>query len=280
LVASAAIITTLKETGMKLGLLTLISIAVLLPIPAQAKTDPPPLPERSPKRAAQPPKRLQPSEVPTDPWSDAEVAAAKAKCTETLSGVRLDFEPLPPFKQGQCGTAAPILLRSVGSDTKVEIDPPATVTCELAKALSTWIFDEVQPEAMALLDSPVVKLRASSYACRNCYNRLNAHLSEHALANAFDLSEFVLASGEHITIRDDWDSRSIALPLRNPLHVMNVSASPQTVAAPLPRKSQFVRDAHQSACQIFGTVLGPAANRAHEDHFHLDMKQRRASLCQ
>ena len=191
---------------------------VSLPLPAQAKTDTPPLPERSPKRAA-PQKPLRPSEVPTDPWSDAEVAAAKAKCTETLSGIRLDFEPLPAFKQGLCGTAARILLRSIGSDTRVEIDPPATVTCELAKALSNWILDEVQPEAMALLDSPVVKLRASSYACRTCYNRSNGHLSEHALANAFDLSEFVLASGQHITIRDDWNSRFLALPLRNSLHV-------------------------------------------------------------
>jgi hypothetical protein len=265
---------------MKLGSLTLMLLVVSLPIPAQAKTDTPPLPERSPKRAAPPQKPLRPSEVPTDPWSDAEVAAAKAKCTETLSGIRLDFEPLPAFKQGLCGTAAPILLRSVGSDTKVEIDPPATVTCELAKALSNWIFNEVQPEAMALLDSPVVKLRASSYACRNCYNRINGHLSEHALANAFDLSEFVLASGQHITIRDGWDSRLIALPLRNPLHVISVSASSETVAAPLSRESQFVRNAHQSACQMFGTVLGPAANRAHNDHFHLDMKQRRTNLCQ
>lgn len=241
---------------------------VSLPLPAQAKTDTPPLPERSPKRAA-PQKPLRPSEVPTDPWSDAEVAAAKAKCTETLSGIRLDFEPLPAFKQRLCGTAAPILLRSIGSDTRVEIDPPATVTCELAKALSNWILDEVQPEAIALLDSPVVKLRASSYACRNCYNRSNGHLSEHALANAFDLSEFVLASGQHITIRDDWNSRFLALPLRNSLHVINVSASSQTVAPPLSRGSQFARNAHQSAWQMFGTVLGPAANRAHKDHFSL-----------
>jgi hypothetical protein len=193
---------------------------------------------------------LRPSEFPTDPWSDAEVAAAKANNTETLSGIRLDYEPLPAFKQGLCGTAAPILLRSIGSDTKVEIDPPATMTCELAKALSNWILDEVQPEAIALLDSPVVKLHASSYACRNCYNRINGHLSEHALANAFDLSEFVLASGQHITIRDDWDSRLLAL--RNPLQVINASAS---VAAPLSRESQFVRIRAHVRC--LEQYLGP-----------------------
>ena len=32
---------------------------------------------------------------------------------------------------------------------------------------------------------------------------------------------------------------------------------------------------HDDACQTFGTVLGPAANEAHKNHFHFDMKARR-----
>ena len=28
------------------------------------------------------------------------------------------------------------------------------------------------------------------------------------------------------------------------------------------------------ACTQFGTVIGPEANEAHRDHFHLDMKKR------
>jgi hypothetical protein len=257
---------------MKLSSLTLILIAVSLPIFAQAKTNPP-LPERSPKRAASQ-KHLLPSEVPNNPWSDAEVAAAKAKCTETLSGVRLDFEPLPPIRQGLCGTPAPILLKSVGVDNAVELDPPATVNCELAKALSDWV-DGVQREAKALLDSVVVKLRASSYVCRNIYNRANPPLSQHALANALDLTEFIFASGEHITVMNGWPKRVITagLPLTK------VSISPTTDEATLQRKSDFVRSVHEHACKSFGTVLGPRANKAHHDHFHLDMKRRRASLC-
>ena len=86
---------------------------------------------------------------------------------ETLSGIGLDFEPLPPIKQGLCGTPAPILLRSLGRDAEVEIDPPATVSCELAKALSDWV-DDLQRDAEALLGSTVVKLRASSYVCPQC----------------------------------------------------------------------------------------------------------------
>jgi hypothetical protein len=41
-------------------------------------------------------------------------------------------------------------------------------------------------------------------------------------------------------------------------------------------KTQFLRAAHRSACQTFGTVLGPEANKAHKNHFHVDMAERKA----
>src|SRR4029077_6564163 len=128
---------------------------------ATAHDDQPPLPERNPVHAgaAVPKTPPAPGELPTIQWSDAEVAAAKAKCTEALSSIKLNYEPLAPIKQGLCGAPAPILLKSLGSDTKVEIDPPATVTCALAKALSTWLNETVQPEAKALFSSQVVKLQ-------------------------------------------------------------------------------------------------------------------------
>jgi hypothetical protein len=39
-------------------------------------------------------------------------------------------------------------------------------------------------------------------------------------------------------------------------------------------RTQFLRDAHTSACKIFGTVLGPESNDAHKNHFHVDMAER------
>ncbi|MBL8565056.1 MAG: extensin family protein [Hyphomicrobiaceae bacterium] len=56
---------------------------------------------------------------------------------------------------------------------------------------------------------------------------------------------------------------------------------------PSPRKASspvefgFLHRLHSSACGIFSTVLGPEANTAHHDHFHLDLKQRRhAAICE
>ena len=49
----------------------------------------------------------------------------------------------------------------------------------------------------------------------------------------------------------------------------------------LSAEARFLRTVAKSACASFGTVLGPEANEAHRDHFHLDMKARRnKAYCQ
>lgn len=39
-------------------------------------------------------------------------------------------------------------------------------------------------------------------------------------------------------------------------------------------RMRFLKEVHTSACRVFGTVLGPEANQAHENHFHFDMAER------
>lgn len=51
--------------------------------------------------------------------------------------------------------------------------------------------------------------------------------------------------------------------------------------ARLPTESTFLRALHKGACGPFGTVLGPEANEAHRDHFHLDLAARkRNAFCE
>ncbi|MDX2289880.1 MAG: extensin family protein [Hyphomicrobiaceae bacterium] len=46
-------------------------------------------------------------------------------------------------------------------------------------------------------------------------------------------------------------------------------------------KARFLREAHASACRRFGTVLGPEANNAHRNHFHIDLADRGSdNFCQ
>lgn len=43
----------------------------------------------------------------------------------------------------------------------------------------------------------------------------------------------------------------------------------------------FLKEAHQAACRVFGTILGPEANNAHRNHFHVDMAPRaRGNFCE
>ena len=50
--------------------------------------------------------------------------------------------------------------------------------------------------------------------------------------------------------------------------------SPPGTVGGTDRKQRFLRDAHAAACRTFKTVLGPEANNAHRNHFHLDMAER------
>ena len=169
-----------------------------------------------------------PGDAPTVPWTDSQVAAAEADCAKLLAGLALEYEKLAPIKQGICGAPAPILVKSIGSDPKVAIEPPATMTCKLAAGLSTWLAKTVQPKARALVGAPVVKLHnATSYACRNRYGGETTPLSEHALANALDVSEFVFQTGETVTVLASWPHvATVPLPVPKPIDVATVSPPP------------------------------------------------------
>src|SRR5262245_30692044 len=360
---------------MTLKPLAWFTLIVLVALPAAAVAegaDTPSLPQRNPFRAPVEAKPVLPKDQPTIPWTEAEIDAATAKCKELLTEDPLDYELLPPIKEGVCGTPAPVLLRAVGQDPKVVIEPPATLSCPMADVLGEWVRNTVQPEAMKLFGSYVVKIQnASSYVCRNRYNGTHTLLSEHALANAFDVSQLALTNGTRITVLDHWprvattspaaqkssdrervvtaaknesqpvaelarmsesnpfrlDGSASAPPTeskggeRNPDDVVAARAEPDTepaldpnpfddpaalappakpqggdregsadTAKPEPgapppaaaepgadAKSKFVTYLHEDACRHFGTVLGPNANEAHKDHFHLDMKKRRKS---
>jgi hypothetical protein len=83
-------------------------------------------------------------------------------------------------------------------------------------ALTTWLNKTVQPHAKALFNSPVTKLHVGSYTCRNRNGRADQPLSEHALANAIDISDFIFDSGERVAVVDSWPSDNPPLPVPNP----------------------------------------------------------------
>ncbi|MEO0618159.1 MAG: extensin family protein [Pseudomonadota bacterium] len=67
--------------------------------------------------------------------------------------------------------------------------------------------------------------------------------------------------------------KPIAVPATPPREYTRQAEA--TEPAALPPESVFLRRIHSEACEVFGTVLGPEANDAHRDHFHVDMAKRR-----
>jgi hypothetical protein len=145
------------------------------------------------------------AKTPPNKWSDAEIADAKAHCAVVLKRIHAVANPHEPIKEGACGAPAPIELISIGQNPAVRLSPPAIVRCDLAEALVTWLEGDLQPLARKYLKAPIVKIETmSTYSCRNAYGRKTTKLSEHGLANAIDIGDFVTASSQTAAVLDDW----------------------------------------------------------------------------
>jgi hypothetical protein len=128
----------------------------------------------------------------------------------------------------------------------VQLRPAALLRCSMVPAVDRWVERVVVPAARHYLGAAVVELKvAASYSCRPMNHVDGARLSEHGHANAVDIAAFVLADGRVVNVKSGWWG---ALAERN-----------------------FLRDVHRGACGVFTTVLGPAYDINHRDHFHLDL---------
>ena len=105
-----------------------------------------------------------------------------------------------------------------------EIGTPMTnlgaMSCPLARQFARWTREAVRPAARRFLGSEVRRIESfGTYSCRGVNGQPGARLSEHAFANAVDVSAFVLADGRRITVLDGWnggDERGAAIPARGP----------------------------------------------------------------
>jgi hypothetical protein len=161
------------------------------------------------KAETQWPKTLNEDVAATPPalkhWTREEIDAGRAKCKAVLSGLTAVTTPTEPMRDGECGTAAPVELHSIGTNPRVTFPAGTIVTCEMVAAMETWLRNDVQPAARSLLGSPVVRAEVmSSYSCRRAYGRKMARLSEHGRANAVDISSFKTERGDTIDMLGDW----------------------------------------------------------------------------
>jgi hypothetical protein len=150
-------------------------------------------------------------------WTDAEIIAALEECVQVLAPIAAHVEVSKPIRSGQCGSPAAVVVKRVGAAMPVEISPPAVVNCRMAARLHEWVETILQPAAEDLLKARVTRMiNASGYTCRNRNGSSQDKISEHAFANALDISAFVTADRRTIDVLTHWgkterDLRAIAL---------------------------------------------------------------------
>lgn len=222
------------------------AIAALLCPPVFAQ-DQPPLPQPRPEGLGEAEAVQQPEESPEERAEDSADRIYQAACPALLSG-RIVGDMVPPLAEGDCGLQSPITVGAlVVNGREIALSGTPVTNCAMATTLADWA-EAVDAYAVAALDTRIESLSTGpGYTCRLRNGAETGFVSEHALGNAVDITAITLANGESITVLDDW------------------SATPVLDAA------KFLGFAHGAACGRFTTVLGPAANADHEDHFHFDL---------
>lgn len=176
-------------------------------------------------------------------------------CLADLERLGVVFETSEPIDgEGDCGAAFPLSVSAIGD---VALEPAVVVRCPVARALARWTVEALVPAADEHLDAAVTTIfTAGAYVCRGRNRQEGARLSEHAYANAVDVTGV------------DFAARA-ALPV-------------EPRAGRGTDEARFQREIRTRACAFFRTVLGPGSDDFHDDHLHFDQRERTNDyrLCQ
>ena len=183
----------------------------------------------------------------TEPAPEEPDPVAVAPVQIVCRDPRLTGRTLPRIVDPQqpCGIANPVEITTIDG---AELSTPAKLTCPTARRLADWVSGIARPAARRELSGEISGLWVmGSYACRTRNGKAGARISEHARGRAIDLGGVVLADGRDVTVLDHWDSDETR---------------------------RFYREIHRKACGLFSTVLGPDADKWHNDHLHFDLAAR------
>jgi hypothetical protein len=168
-------------------------------------------------------------------------------CRAMLDKAGIAYVAMKPGGKGQCAYSNTVLLKPEPGAIALSPDHVAP-SCPVVVALKLWEWNVVQPAAQQILGQPVVRItHFGSYSCHRMYGSSKGDFSEHATADAIDISGFILAGGQKITVEGDWKGTG--------------------------KGAEFLREVRNGACRLFSTVRSPDYNAAHRDHLHLDQAE-------
>lgn len=180
---------------------------------------------------------------------NANMPSDESECRRQLKKLGVTYRDLPPIQNGPaCSVPYPVEIS--GLPGRAKLKPAATLNCQMALTFATWVKKELQPAArLRYLSSVDTITQASAYSCRKMVGAGTNKMSEHAKGNAIDLAKIELNNGKDILVRK---KGFFAFRERGLLNTVRADG-----------------------CQYFSTVLGPGYNKAHADHFHFDIMERK-----
>ncbi len=202
------------------------------------------------------PAAAKPVPATTDkPAEQASPPPPPSACRLALTDAIAIAPSIPDIKgPGECGGEDLVRLEAVVLPDKrrVSIKPAAILRCAMATEIANWIRTDVAPLATSLGSAVSDLDNLDSFECRGRNGIAGAKMSEHGRANALDVHDLKLASGQSISFTD----RTVPREVR------------ETVL--------------HSMCARFTTVLGPGSDGYHEEHIHLDLMERHNNykICQ
>jgi len=191
------------------------------------------------------PRPAVPAAAPAAP--EAAAPSAPSACRLALDdAIAVAVSVAPVTGPGECGGDDLVRLEAIvlPDRRRVMLHPAATLRCEMAAEVAAWVRTDAAP----LVEVDGARLAgievADSFSCRGRNRVDGAKLSEHGRANAIDIRALRLVRAPALTLPDRTTPRVLRAALR------------------------------QTMCARFTTVLGPGSDGYHEDHIHLDRRQR------
>lgn len=199
--------------------------------------------EAKPVEAQPAPKPAPAAEAPQSKPDDRVYQTA---CPALTIG-QVEGKILPPIADGQCGAQSPLALTGVLVNGRmVPLSGEVITDCAIATMLPAWL-SQVDGYAFAKTNARLKSVSiGTTYMCRNRVGGSSTDkLSEHGMADALDVTGFTLDDGKSIDVSTGWTGGE---------------DMGQTI----------IHQAHDDACSLFMTTLGPDANAEHHDHIHVD----------
>lgn len=144
---------------------------------------------------------------------------------------------------GECPLSNVVRVRDFGP---VSLNGSFIASCPLALSSALFVSQQARPLTKTWTGSELTRIEhLGSFACRNIYSRPDARRSEHATADALDISAFRLANGQCVTVLNGWKAE---------------------------KTQPWLQALLSASCGYYGNGLGPDYNAAHANHFHLGMR--------